>query len=781
MVSALLTVAYLPKPVARASGNIICAPTDPALACAPSNQLQTNSIDGTKVGLMSESSDGTFEGRGIVACVVIVVWNGRVVVADLITLARHQPRRCRHAPNSLAPRTTRLLSSNGKLTRPPSSAWHARSTMAAQSPAPTACFRCGHPYDEDQHNPRVLGPYNKFCLRPWAAGVLACYTDAESGEASILLGYEERRYEGGVCLFWGHGEGHEASPRITAARECAEETLGLLGTATDIERAVAPSSGFSLPTKPAASALHFAAYLGRQSGDALAAEFKRRHGLRREACRPLSALRYRSFRATGQCIRLCKGKRAKEVPASAAAMGPDAPFEFGFLRVDRCLDRAAGRDCTHGHAMHRKDVYFHATKVHKASLDLHPGMQLEFDLIIPEGKKPAAHSVSQLTRRGTPPVDCPVPCGLNGCRACESTRNLGGDSMSYLMSVPAAHLLSAVCGFNAFAVDKGTALLEKPLAELASRFGPDHASLRKLADLFDGMALRRPVWSLLLSLDRAVYAKAKLGGEWRQFEDFCRTGRWSCSSVSSPSAMAVGATESVPTLTFDASRGLQYVDLQLEDVSGSLLFAVFWTGPRGTKPPMTAEVAGGFLADWMARAASEGSVNAASRLMAPWLHRGQDSVACATRVSAVIQAWLRCTASMHLLDDSLGAGAVIKALVDGILPRLNSTVVTLDASGCVSKAVRHLCAFELAFSLVEAGTLEAGELLDDWRPRVSALLCLLEPHNRGRVQTNRAPHCVVKNVCATLSARLRAEQSHQTKGYQKRTLSLTKTQLSAPL
>ncbi|CAK0878660.1 unnamed protein product [Prorocentrum cordatum] len=54
------------------------------------------------------------------------------------------------------------------------------------------------------------------------------FTDGASGERCLLLG-EERRQDGGYNLFWGFGELGELDLQTTAARECAEESLGLLG------------------------------------------------------------------------------------------------------------------------------------------------------------------------------------------------------------------------------------------------------------------------------------------------------------------------------------------------------------------------------------------------------------------------------------------------------------------------------------------------------------------------------------------------------------------------
>ena len=87
------------------------------------------------------------------------------------------------------------------------------------------CFRCGFPW---AGHPEGLGPYQKWCLRRWAAGVVVCFVDEESGEPALLFGKEQRQ-DGGYNVMWGFGELREASPHETAARECAEETLGLLG------------------------------------------------------------------------------------------------------------------------------------------------------------------------------------------------------------------------------------------------------------------------------------------------------------------------------------------------------------------------------------------------------------------------------------------------------------------------------------------------------------------------------------------------------------------------
>ena len=56
------------------------------------------------------------------------------------------------------------------------------------------------------------------CLRRWAAGVVVCFIDDETGEACLLFGKEQRQ-DGGYNIPWGFGEMREASPHETAARE----------------------------------------------------------------------------------------------------------------------------------------------------------------------------------------------------------------------------------------------------------------------------------------------------------------------------------------------------------------------------------------------------------------------------------------------------------------------------------------------------------------------------------------------------------------------------------
>ncbi|CAE7206152.1 unnamed protein product [Symbiodinium sp. CCMP2592] len=92
------------------------------------------------------------------------------------------------------------------------------------------CYRCGYPWSGHAEN---LGPYNKWCLRRWAAGVVVLFTDSDTGDPFLLFG-KEKRLDGGYNAFWGFGELHEKDPHQTAAREACEEALGILGNQKEI-------------------------------------------------------------------------------------------------------------------------------------------------------------------------------------------------------------------------------------------------------------------------------------------------------------------------------------------------------------------------------------------------------------------------------------------------------------------------------------------------------------------------------------------------------------------
>ncbi|CAE7336068.1 unnamed protein product [Symbiodinium natans] len=97
------------------------------------------------------------------------------------------------------------------------------------------CYRCGYPW---LGHVESLGPYNKWCLRRWAAGIIVTFTDPVTLDPFILFG-KERRVDGGYNVFWGFGELHEQDPRQTAARETCEEALGILGSEQEILASIA--------------------------------------------------------------------------------------------------------------------------------------------------------------------------------------------------------------------------------------------------------------------------------------------------------------------------------------------------------------------------------------------------------------------------------------------------------------------------------------------------------------------------------------------------------------
>jgi len=136
------------------------------------------------------------------------------------------------------------------------------------TPAATSrCYRCGYPWHGHGLN---LGPYNKWCLRRWAAGVVACFVDRGTGEPCLLLG-KELRQDGGYNVFWGFGELAELTMAQTAARECSEETLGLLGSTDDLTEALQGCQ--SLDNDGSL----YVVFLGLQAADELVDKYNQRH------------------------------------------------------------------------------------------------------------------------------------------------------------------------------------------------------------------------------------------------------------------------------------------------------------------------------------------------------------------------------------------------------------------------------------------------------------------------------------------------------------------------
>ncbi|CAE8724345.1 unnamed protein product, partial [Polarella glacialis] len=144
------------------------------------------------------------------------------------------------------------------------------------------CYRCGYPWAD---HPSDLGPYQKWCLRRWAAGAVVCFTDADSGEPFFLFG-EERRLDGGYNVFWGFGELFETNPRETAARESFEEALGLLGSSEQLREHLAEQDSLDPGNLPL-----FLLHLGARKAQSLLDEYGRRRELWKfatEGLRPLA-------------------------------------------------------------------------------------------------------------------------------------------------------------------------------------------------------------------------------------------------------------------------------------------------------------------------------------------------------------------------------------------------------------------------------------------------------------------------------------------------------------
>lgn len=170
------------------------------------------------------------------------------------------------------------------------------------------CSRCGYSWEGHDEG---LGPYNKWCLRRWAAGVVPCFTDQDSGEPFFLFG-KENRHDGGYNCFWGFGDMDEYMPYESAARECAEESLGLIGSCESL--AAVLKDAISLDGQ----GLLFTLYMGTQRTQELLAEYDKRHSIWRRAMLSLSRFSVRNRQPGGDVMEQLVVVRAQDVLKAAA-------------------------------------------------------------------------------------------------------------------------------------------------------------------------------------------------------------------------------------------------------------------------------------------------------------------------------------------------------------------------------------------------------------------------------------------------------------------------------